>query len=132
MDASSDKPGAAGTSMESPDKQVFVPRISVSLSASMVAKKAKKKSKKPKRITYYCPYDLNERDPDEITPLHVAIHARKLECVKLLLEAGASVHKKNDECSDTHRDKYWSDSGTRLLCLRMYSGSCIIRCRSKR
>jgi acetoin utilization deacetylase AcuC-like enzyme/ankyrin repeat protein len=102
MDASPDKPGAAGTSMESPDKQVFVPRISVSLSASMVAKKAKKKSKKPKRITYYCPYDLNERDPDEITPLHVAIHARKLECVKLLLEAGASVHKKNDGSAPIH------------------------------
>jgi acetoin utilization deacetylase AcuC-like enzyme/ankyrin repeat protein len=34
--------------------------------------------------------NLNERDDDENTPLHVAIHARKLEHVKVLLEWGAS------------------------------------------
>lgn len=40
--------------------------------------------------------NLNERDDDENTPLHVAIHARKLEHVRLLLEAGASHRLKCD------------------------------------
>ncbi len=57
---------------------------------------------KPKVQRYYCPYNLNERDNDENTPLHVAIHARKLEHVKLLLEAGASVHKKSDGSPPVH------------------------------
>jgi ankyrin repeat protein len=39
---------------------------------------------------------LNERDDDENTALHVAIHARKLEHVKVLLEAGASCRLKCD------------------------------------
>lgn len=51
---------------------------------------------------YYCPYNLNERDSDENTPIHVAIHARHLEHVKILLEAGASVHKKSDGSPPVH------------------------------
>jgi acetoin utilization deacetylase AcuC-like enzyme/ankyrin repeat protein len=39
---------------------------------------------------------LNERDDDENTALHVAIHCRKLEHVRLLLEAGASCRLKCD------------------------------------
>lgn len=39
---------------------------------------------------------INERDEDENTALHVAIIARKLEHVKILLEAGASVRLRCD------------------------------------
>lgn len=47
---------------------------------------------------YMVPFgvNLNERDDDENTPLHVAIHSRKLEHVKLLLEAGASFRMRCD------------------------------------
>jgi len=51
---------------------------------------------------YYCPHNLNERDSDENTAIHVAILARKLEHVKLLVEAGASVHKKSDGSPPIH------------------------------
>ena len=51
---------------------------------------------------YACPYNINERDTDENTALHVAIHARKLEHVKLLVQMGASVHKKSDGSSPVH------------------------------
>ena len=51
---------------------------------------------------YACPYNINERDTDENTALHVAIHARKLEHVKLLVQMGASVHKKSDGSSPIH------------------------------
>lgn len=64
-------------------------------------KKAKKK-KKEKKPQYYCPFDLNERDEDENTSLHVAIHACKLEHVRLLLEAGASLHRKCDGSFPIH------------------------------
>lgn len=64
-------------------------------------KDSKKESKKKKR-KYYCPHNLNERDQDENTPIHIAIHARKLEHVKLLLEAGANVHKKSDGSAPIH------------------------------
>jgi ankyrin repeat protein len=57
---------------------------------------------KEKKSRYYCPYNLNERDNDENTPMHVAILSRKLEHVKLLLEAGASVHKKSDGSPPVH------------------------------
>ena len=60
------------------------------------------KSPRPTKTRYYCPYNLNERDMDENTPLHVAIHARRLENVKVLLEAGASVHKKCDGSPPLH------------------------------
>ena len=39
---------------------------------------------------------VNQRDDDENTPLQIAIHARKLEHVKLLLEAGASLRMRCD------------------------------------
>jgi len=66
------------------------------------AKKKKTKKKTPKEPTYYCPYDLNQRDADENTPLHIAIHFRKLECVRLLLEAGADMHRKCDGSAPIH------------------------------
>eukprot|EP00934_Nitzschia_sp_Nitz4_P003996 Nitzschia sp. Nitz4//scaffold303_size22340//5713//8899//NITZ4_008566-RA/size22340-snap-gene-0.23-mRNA-1//-1//CDS//3329547054//3986//frame0 len=59
-------------------------------------------AKKPKKARFYCPHNLNERDTDENTPIHVAIHSRKLEHVKLLVEAGASVHKKSDGSPPIH------------------------------
>ncbi|KAG7368554.1 histone deacetylase superfamily protein [Nitzschia inconspicua] len=55
-----------------------------------------------RNIRYYCPYNLNERDPDENTPIHIAILARRLEHVKILLQAGASVHKKSDGSPPIH------------------------------
>lgn len=58
--------------------------------------------RKKKERKFFCPYDLNERDEDENTPLHVAVHARKLEQVKLLLQAGASMHKKCDGSFPIH------------------------------
>ena len=64
-------------------------------------KKAKKKAKE-RKTTYYCPYDLNERDEDENTPLHVAIHACKLQHVRLLLEAGANLQKRCDGSFPVH------------------------------
>ena len=53
---------------------------------------------KPKEVRYRVPdgVSLNERDEDENTPLHVAIHSRKIEHVKLLLEMGASFRLKCD------------------------------------
>lgn len=61
--------------------------------------KAATSSRAPK---FSCPYDLDERDDDENTPLHVAIHARRIECVRTLLEAGATVHKKCDGSAPVH------------------------------
>lgn len=58
--------------------------------------------KKQKETRTYCPYNLNERDTDENTPIHIAIHARKLEHVKALVTAGASVHKKSDGSPPIH------------------------------
>ena len=55
-----------------------------------------------KKVRMSCPYDLDERDDDENTPLHIAIHARKIENVRILLEAGASVHKKCDGSAPIH------------------------------
>jgi ankyrin repeat protein len=55
-----------------------------------------------KKIRYYCPYNLNERDSDDNTPVHVAILARHIEHVKILLEVGASVHKKSDGSPPVH------------------------------
>ena len=62
----------------------------------------KQKKKRKKVVKYYSPYDLNERDEDENTPLHIAIHACKLEHVKLLLEAGASSARKCDGSYPVH------------------------------
>lgn len=57
---------------------------------------------KKRKIIYYSPYDLDERDEDENTPLHVAVHSCKLEHVKLLLEAGASHARKCDGSFPVH------------------------------
>ena len=70
------------------------------ISSTASSKLEKKKTQRAPK--YYCPYDLDERDFDENTPLHVAIHARKIECVKLLLEAGANAHKKCDGSAPVH------------------------------
>ena len=64
--------------------------------------KGSSNEKKIKEQRFYCPHNLNERDGDENTPIHVAIHSRKLEHVKLLLEAGANVHKKSDGSAPIH------------------------------
>ena len=45
---------------------------------------------------------LNERDEDENCAIHVAIHARKLEHVKILLEAGASFRMRSDGSLPIH------------------------------
>jgi ankyrin repeat protein len=63
---------------------------------------SKKEKKRRRKRSFYCPYDLDERDYDENTPLHLAIHACKVECVKLLLQGGASVHKKCDGSAPVH------------------------------
>ena len=61
-----------------------------------------KRKIQPKLIKYSCPYDLDERDDDENTPLHIAIHARKIDNVRVLLEGGATVHKKCDGSAPLH------------------------------
>lgn len=60
------------------------------------------KNERKRKIKFSCPYDLDERDDDENTPLHIAIHARKIENVCILLEAGATVHKKCDGSAPIH------------------------------
>jgi ankyrin repeat protein len=63
------------------------------------------KATSPKMDTaprFYCPHNINERDSDENTAIHVAILSRKLEHVTLLVEAGASVHKKSDGSPPMH------------------------------
>mmetsp|Transcript_14423 Transcript_14423/g.34535 ORF Transcript_14423/g.34535 Transcript_14423/m.34535 type:complete len:1050 (+) Transcript_14423:93-3242(+) len=64
--------------------------------------KKKKGPKPPKEPEYYCPHNLDERDFDENTPIHVAIHACKLDQIKLLLKAGAVHHKKCDGSYPVH------------------------------
>lgn len=61
-----------------------------------------KQAKAAKKRKYYCPHNLNERDEDENTPIHVAIHCQKLDHVKLLCKAGASLHKKSDGSPPLH------------------------------
>lgn len=46
--------------------------------------------------------NLNERDEDENCAIHIAIHARKLEHVKILLEAGASFRMRSDGSLPIH------------------------------
>jgi ankyrin repeat protein len=71
-------------------------------SANATGEEAEAQQPKPKKVTYFCPHNINERDDDENTPLHVAIHTRKLEHIKLLLQAGASVYKKCDGSPPIH------------------------------
>lgn len=58
--------------------------------------------KKKKEKKFYCPHNLDERDTDQNTAIHVAILSRKLEHVKLLISAGASIHKKCDGSPPVH------------------------------
>ncbi|KAL7559181.1 hypothetical protein ACA910_013189 [Epithemia clementina (nom. ined.)] len=57
-----------------------------------------------KEIRYALPdgINLNVKDEDENTALHIAIHSRKLEHVKLLLEMGASYRLKCDGSFPVH------------------------------
>lgn len=73
-----------------------------SCTISNIIEKKSPEETKPKKVSYYCPYDLNLRDEDENTPLHVAIHSRKLGHMRLLLEAGASPNRKCDGSSPLH------------------------------
>jgi ankyrin repeat protein len=110
MHTSSELPSEHDANMVS-EQETGTHRISVVIRTGTEVNKAFKKQRKNLRTksvrfreepAYYCPYDLNERDGDENTPLHVAIHARKLEHVKLLLEAGASIHRKSDGSAPIH------------------------------
>ena len=71
---------AAEQNSASSDVNNGLPKVNGTSVKNPSRRKTRKASK------YYCPYDLDERDFDENTPLHVAILARKLDCVKLLLE----------------------------------------------
>lgn len=64
--------------------------------------KKQKKRKREKETSYYCPYDLNDKDEDENTALHVAVHARKLQHVELLLQAGAYPDRRSDGSAPVH------------------------------
>jgi len=65
-------------------------------------KSKKKKRRKDKSMSYYCPHDVDLRDPDGNTPLHIAIHCRKLEHMSLLLDAGAQPNSKCDHSAPIH------------------------------
>lgn len=58
--------------------------------------KGDSRTRRKSEVHYNTSININKRDEDENTPLHVAIHARKLEHVKLLLEAGASFRMRCD------------------------------------
>jgi ankyrin repeat protein len=57
---------------------------------------------KARRLELNRSLNLNERDDDENTALHIAIHSRKLEHVKVLLEAGASCRIRCDGSLPVH------------------------------
>lgn len=57
---------------------------------------------KAKKLERNREINLNERDEDENTALHVAVHRRKLEHVKILLEAGASFRIRCDGSMPIH------------------------------
>jgi acetoin utilization deacetylase AcuC-like enzyme/ankyrin repeat protein len=59
-------------------------------------------SPKTKKLVINPDIRLNERDEDENTALHIAIHARKLAHAKFLLEAGASVRTRCDGSLPIH------------------------------
>jgi ankyrin repeat protein len=70
--------------------------------ATSTNQKQTKKKKKKTVIRINPEIHINERDDDENTALHIAIHARKLEHVQLLLEAGASVRMRSDGSLPIH------------------------------
>lgn len=46
--------------------------------------------------------DLEERDPDGATPLHVAVLAKKMDAARLLLESGAGTSKRLEGSTAAH------------------------------
>lgn len=65
---------------------------------------------------------INERDEDENTALHVAILSRKLDHVKLLLEAGASFRLRCDGSLPIHT----AISMGAVLANRQFSYECVV------
>lgn len=78
------------------------PKIDLQKIAQATAPLASVQSPKTRILTLNPEIVINERDEDENTPLHVAIHARKLAHAKLLLEAGASVRMRCDGSLPIH------------------------------
>mmetsp|Transcript_27949 Transcript_27949/g.61564 ORF Transcript_27949/g.61564 Transcript_27949/m.61564 type:complete len:1058 (-) Transcript_27949:88-3261(-) len=91
MDADNEETGATNTTTKGHAKK-----------KAQEADHQHKHSKVAKKKRYVCHHNLNERDEDENTPIHVAIHCQKLEHVELLCSAGASLHKKNDGSPPIH------------------------------
>lgn len=52
--------------------------------------------------SYRPPVDLEERDPDGATPLHVALLAKRLNPARLLLESGAGTTKRLEGSTPAH------------------------------
>jgi ankyrin repeat protein len=104
VDKAEDQPNStekdAAVNDSNGEKQVKV----TSQTKVMEAMDAEQPVQRKKEIRYRVPpgVSLNERDDDENTPLHVAIINRKLEHVKLLLEAGASVRLRCDGSGPLH------------------------------
>lgn len=53
-------------------------------------------------MAYHATADLEERDPDGATPLHVALSAGNIEAVRMLLQARASTEKKLEGSTPAH------------------------------
>lgn len=51
---------------------------------------------------YRPPVDLEERDPEGATPLHVALLAKQLDAARLLLESGAGTTKRLEGSTAAH------------------------------
>jgi len=94
-DTGGNKPYSLLMKLKPPNDEIIV-NEKKSPSSDKIPQKKLDKSQPLKELITYCPFDLNERDEDENTPLHVAIHHRKLDHIHLLLEAGASPNRKCD------------------------------------
>jgi len=79
-----------------------VSKVNTEIKEEVTDKKNTESLKEKNKEEYYCPYDIDERDDDENTPIHIAIHCRKLEHVSLLLKAGANVHRKSEGSGPVH------------------------------
>lgn len=53
-------------------------------------------------VSYHPPLDLEERDPEGATPLHVAMFHKRLEAARMLLEAGAGTSKRLEGSTPAH------------------------------
>ena len=51
---------------------------------------------------FHVPFDLEERDPEGATPLHVALLHKKLGAARLLLEAGVGTSKRLEGSTPAH------------------------------